>query len=653
MKKLSFFAIFLIIATFISFNFIKISANGVSIEMENGASIRTSGVQGLKYTAILPVGHDNAEHGFYIIYGTATVENLESAIANGTNVINGKAYKKQALSGFNAETRKFSVVLTGIPETGYGQLITILAYIKINGNEVYSSSVVTRNVADVARTIYNLQPAEYSGEAKTTIDSIVNPRRIKITHSNNSTNYYGDFSDEDFSLDNGDVIELTRGTFNGKLTVDKNNVSVYGINRDVEIKDTGERKTTTYEETDYKGNDGITLAEGVENFLVNGINFSKNRGLHLMGNNDGIKAEYCMFKVTGNYIIRDDSSNCLVSNVIISNNYFTSSASYARDIYFQGFINNIEVSNNYFNSNLTVLNDADYAIRLMKYSDGAKIDIYKNKFNKQGASYVIDIGYFIGSEGARNINNKVNVNIEDNWMTPHYLTCLLGNGIRVMYIGDNSTITIIHNNAFRTSPYFNAILLTAGNAANSTNTVSNLKVEILHNKFYAEDLAKVEQPSGRNVVDKRYTRIGLGIPSDCELSIANNYYGSLTSRTAYTINSSPSVSSSTNQKGLDTDKANSGATADGGYNSLMNQYIGTITDYLAAISSISDNIDAYWGGNEETDIINYIPSFDAEYANLFEIQNSKLVYIGNKLYFERAALENGLLIGDALPKESP
>ena len=39
-----------------------------------------------------------------------------------------------------------------------------------------------------------------------------------------------------------------------------------------------------------------------------------------------------------------------------------------------------------------------------------------------------------------------NLNIEDNKMTPHFETSLEGNGIRVMYLSDNSEVSIIEMN---------------------------------------------------------------------------------------------------------------------------------------------------------------------------------------------------------------
>jgi hypothetical protein len=250
------------------------------------------------------------------------------------------------------------------------------------------------------------------------------------------------------------------------------------------------------------------------------------------------------------------------------------------------------------------------------------------------------MGYDHGASGDRTVDHAINVNIEDNNMTPHYLTCLGGNGIRVMYIGSNSTITIIHNSNFRTSPYYNAILLTAGNSAGSTNTVDNLVVEIAHNKFYAEDLALVTQPSGRDSVSSRFTRIGLGIPSISENPYNNNYYGSSTSRFAYTLNSSPSAVNSTNQSQPTTDEAVDSTAANSGYETMATTFDSDIKAYLLAMGEQPSSVNAYYGGSGSEDITTYIGSFSGTYADELEIQDGQLVYVGRKLYFARIALEN-------------
>src|SRR5690606_41250599 len=51
------------------------------IESIDGASIRSQGVQGLRFYANL-IDVDAQSHGFYLLYGDASLEDLEIAIEN-------------------------------------------------------------------------------------------------------------------------------------------------------------------------------------------------------------------------------------------------------------------------------------------------------------------------------------------------------------------------------------------------------------------------------------------------------------------------------------------------------------------------------------------------------------------------------------------
>ena len=92
MKKTKLFSFLLMIFTVFTLS-VGVNANTVSVLMDEGASIRTEGVQGLKYTATLSENYKGNEHGFYIIYGEATISDLISAKNNNTSLINGKDYK--------------------------------------------------------------------------------------------------------------------------------------------------------------------------------------------------------------------------------------------------------------------------------------------------------------------------------------------------------------------------------------------------------------------------------------------------------------------------------------------------------------------------------------------------------------------------------
>jgi uncharacterized repeat protein (TIGR01451 family) len=183
--------------------------------------------------------------------------------------------------------------------------------------------------------------------------------------------------------------------------------------------------------------------------------------------------------------------------------------------------------------------------------------------------------------------------------------------------------------------------LTTGNTAGAGNSAEGLVVEITHNKFYAEDLALVTKPEGRNV-SSRFTRLGLGIPADANMTYHNNYYGSSTSRSAYTLNTSGSATNSTNQSVPTTSQAGSGGDADSGYQDMLGDFESDILTYLDEMGTLPTHINAYYGGSDDEDITLYIPSFDSAYVDELEIQDGALIYVGRRIFFARVAVENGI-----------
>lgn len=636
LNKIGIFTILIVFIFFIGFRFIQVKADSETIQMAPGASIRTEGTQGLRFSATFDVSHREKTRGFAIIFGKANIADLQAVITNPVPTINGK--EVVFMTNYDQTSLTLAVVLTGIPEIGYDQDITVIGYAKDETTYTFVPTALTRNITDVARVIYDTQPVEYDGALKTLVDGIVTPKRIKVTSAVGNKAYYNDFAG--IILVEGDKLELTRGWFSERLTVNVNNIEVLGANSNVSIDAKGLRSENSLAESVYSDK-WLLLADGTNNFTLNGIKFTGERGLHLLGTHNNISVSYCSFTTSGNFSIDDNGSDCLISNIIIKDNYFHSSNTvYTREVFFWGFINNIEVSENYFENYLSELSGDDYGIRLMKLSDGSQVDIYKNTFNKLGSSYIIDIGYMMGDGATRTLNCKVNINIEDNLIVPTYTTCLGGNAIRVMYIGTNSRISILRN-SIRTSPYYNAILLTTGEAANSPTATEGLIIEIMYNKFYAEALDKVTQPTSRNT-SSRFIRFGLGIPESSTVIFEKNYYGSSTSRAAYTLNTSSIAFNGTNQTQPTVNKVDSGADANSGYTNSLSDFVTVITNYLSAMGTLSNTIDAYFGGSDSENILNYIPLFAENDSNEFEIQYGKLVYVGSKLYYKRAAIERGV-----------
>ena len=118
------------------------------IKTQAGASIRTEGVQGLRYYGQIDVSIKGNQHGFYVIYGTITIVELQNLVDNNITTYEGKTVHKVVVPGVT-ETNEFSVFLTGIPMKGYLDKITVVAYVLIEG-EIILSTPVTRSVAEVA-----------------------------------------------------------------------------------------------------------------------------------------------------------------------------------------------------------------------------------------------------------------------------------------------------------------------------------------------------------------------------------------------------------------------------------------------------------------------------------------------------------------------
>ncbi len=124
------------------------------IESLEGASIRTEGVQGLRFEAQVLNVAEISEKGFYLLFGEATVADLELALSNpvgetGKHQHQGKDVIKVEVPGVTADN-KFSVVLTGIPERGYLDSLTVIPYAVSNAAATVYVEPVSRSVGEVA-----------------------------------------------------------------------------------------------------------------------------------------------------------------------------------------------------------------------------------------------------------------------------------------------------------------------------------------------------------------------------------------------------------------------------------------------------------------------------------------------------------------------
>lgn len=184
MRKIRRFFIFLVL--FSAFLFIKpvVNAESQINESDNivmvGASIRTTGVQGLRFIAQVDIDafleeqnieiNDITKYGIVLSLGEANCDNLYiGGTVNGKNTLNG-----ESSSLFNPETNEFTVVLYNINESLYLQGFSARGYIKYNdGSEkvVYSKDIITRSIYDVAKKSLVENELEYPRNVVNYVDN--------------------------------------------------------------------------------------------------------------------------------------------------------------------------------------------------------------------------------------------------------------------------------------------------------------------------------------------------------------------------------------------------------------------------------------------------------------------------------------------------
>ena len=259
MKKIV-LGLFILLASF-TLLFLGVKTNALSAPtMVTGASIRATGErQGLKFSASVDSLDGVTEHGFYVALGTHTQSDMATAINADANSVGGKKLKKVEVAGSDTT---FHAVIYNIPEASYGQVITAIAYVSDGSTKTLSSEVMTRNIADIARGLYNTT-STYD-EDNNQVYTVANASRIKVIHSDSSINYYGSFAS--FSLAAGDTIELAKGTYSENVTISVNNVTVNGINSGVHYDE-----ARNLNESVMSGN--ITIAANTTNCTIDGLKF--------------------------------------------------------------------------------------------------------------------------------------------------------------------------------------------------------------------------------------------------------------------------------------------------------------------------------------------------------------------------------------------
>ena len=522
-----------------------------TITLTDGAQVRTEGeFQGLRFAASVDTLEGTTEHGFFVALGEHSLSDMTTAIEADSKTVGTNKLVKRATTG---EDLEFAVTIYDIGSSYYTSGITAVAYVYDGSAYTFSSIKVTRNIADVARNAYNQTetPADL-------IATVAEATRVKVTHSDSSVEYFADTNE--VTLAAGDTLELTRGDYTNALTVDVANVTINGLQKDVS---TGKATTSRGLES----NLSATVTVSANGLTLNGLKFSGTNVLALSGSVSNLTFTNNMCNWTGNYGIKDSGEFASLhhSNLVFSNNtFYGTNASYQRAFYVQGFIDDVSITNCLLKDKLSSINTSEYAIRFDRIEDEGELLIKGNDFRYYGANYLIDLCY-AHSESS----NRVNVTIEDNTMSSGSSTFLQGNGIRVYYLKTGATVSILHNTKFATSAYYNAILLTDGNAANSTGG-QQPTINIKFNKFYAtNDVEKVAKPAERNDVANNYTRIGLGVDAGTVINLDANYFSNSTSKYAYTSPTSASAASNTNSTSLTTNKVAAHTDADTAYEAYL------------------------------------------------------------------------------------
>lgn len=156
-------------------NLININATeDPTITIDNGASIRTTGNQGIRFKATLSSMPQGATRGFFLVNGSVSRDDLVTAINNKNQTINDEKIIRKTIDGSDLE---ISVVIYNIGEEHYEQAITALAFIKLsNGTYVFSSNVTAKDIMTVAKKSYE------KGTANDYVASIFHSKYVRTKY---------------------------------------------------------------------------------------------------------------------------------------------------------------------------------------------------------------------------------------------------------------------------------------------------------------------------------------------------------------------------------------------------------------------------------------------------------------------------------------
>lgn len=520
-----------------------------------GSQMRTDSKSGIRFVCsfkdyTVPYERSISKYGVCVAYGKGVTD---SDVYKG-NTVNGKSvayYESDTLDELT--DKELYVTVWNIPSEHYETYMKARAYVVLdNSDMVYGTSGEERNLVDVARS------AKADGATSELITTLTTNKDVKVTSSSNVVTYYANLAS--VTIADGDEIDLIGGkTYSDALTINKDNVTIKGnYSNETGISiDREEEKETVLSSL-------ITVKNGADNFTLIGCKLIATDALKFQGSQDGATVKNNIFSPAADGYSRaifdakatssDEYESLLHSNFDIQYNYFeklsVSVHTRSNDIYFLSVVKNLSITNNNFYSvyNHTDFmaggTDYDYAIKANRLS--SDIDntllIKDNNFLKLGSFYVIDLAY----SNSDSLRAQGNITIENNEFSSSSSTYLGANGIRLLHLGANATVNIIHNTRLVVSRYYNTLYLSNSDSITSTDTTAPT-FNIKFNLFYTPSSGEYDYNDlGRNEVTSRYCRIGIGIQLDTNEGVINfdkNYFSSnSTSRAAYSTVSSKAAS---------------------------------------------------------------------------------------------------------------
>lgn len=530
--------------------------------------------------------------GILFAFGRVKEDDLKNFVKDGT--INNEKVFHAEVDGVTEtgklDDNKYYITIKNIPENATLQNITARAYVVSNGNTVYGEKIVIRNLNQVAQNAKENAELGFENVAS---------KRIYVAYKNINNEiiscYFNDVQGEnglnqylqkinDRKDNTAILVHFGQGKFGTSdegLEITTNNIKItgnyqdYGLRKKEDLED-----ATIFLKQILIGNDLTqTNKKALDKIEINGVNISGKESLNLYYATTNLTVTNSVLNSDGDtdvsYTVKEIDDSSIFSKLYhenwkFENNYFNGISTKAQRIFnINGNISNVEMTGNYISDN-SELSDTpisfksdSYGIKLnrIKANDDkkeVKIIIKDNVFKYRFANYLIDLGY-------TNLSKNANIIIENNQICSTSANgatyfALGGNGIRVCNLKTGASVKIIHNYNFKTSTYFNAILLSTGNSAKEETNLEYPNILIKYNLFNVDVLtekAQVIKPEARNTINtSRYTRIGLGIPSEYDgkaiLDVTDNYYGNYTSpsRTAYGLVTSQKATTATNQSEL-------------------------------------------------------------------------------------------------------